>query len=264
MLLEKLTRPLKNRLRPWLKARGMFLYTTRTLPRGVRLEVDLARFRALADFSAVVDVGANEGQTVTRFLAAFPRARIFSFEPVPATFRRLAAAFGGHPRVTCENLAASDRTGEVQMLVGAEADSFVSRIVPADAREDAVWHRETVRAVRLEEYLAGKQLPRIDLLKTDTEGHDLSVLRGCESLLRDHRVGFVLCEVGFSPGNTQNSHLAAIGDYLRQHDYLFFALYPPTGWTPSLELAYADALFVNSELLAAAALLPGGRELPTG
>lgn len=264
MFLKKLIRPLQNRLRSWLKARGFFVYTTRTLPRGVRLEVDLARFRALADFSSVVDVGANEGQTAARFLACFPRARIFSFEPVPATFSRLVAACGGHPRVTCENLAASDSTGNMQMLVGAETDSFVSRIVDVDAREDAVWHRETVRAVRLEDYLDGKKLPRIDLLKTDTEGHDLSVLRGCETLLRDHRVGFVLCEVGFSAANPQNSHLAAIGDYLKRHDYLFFALYPPSGWTPSLEMAYADALFVNSELLAAAAHLPGGPELPTG
>lgn len=264
MITHKLVRPLRNRFRNWLKTRGWFVYSRATLPRGVRLETDLARFRPLADFTTVVDVGANEGQTATRFLAAFPRARIFSFEPVPATFRRLAAAHGQNPRVTCENLAASDTTGEVQMLVGAEADSFVARIVGADATEDAVWHRETVRAVRLEDYLHGKQIPRIDLLKTDTEGHDLSVLRGSETMLREHRVGFVLCEVGFSATNPQNSHLAAIGDYLKPHGYLFFALYPPSGWTPSLEMAYADALFVNTELLDEAAGRPGGHELPTG
>ena len=90
------------------------------------------------------------------------------------------------------------------------------------------------------------------------------MLQGCESLLRAHRVGFVLCEVGFSAANTQNSHLAAIGDHLKRHGYLFFALYPPTGWTPSLEMAYADALFVSRELLAEAARTSGGHELPAG
>lgn len=264
MIFGPLIRPFKNRLRPWLKSRGWFVYTRATLPRGVRLDIDLARFRPLADFATVIDVGANEGQTAARFLGLFPRARIISFEPVPATFRRLTAAQGRHPRITCENLAASDTNGDVRMLVGAEADSFVSRIVDATATEDAVWHRETVRAVRLDDYLGGKNIPRIDLLKTDTEGHDLSVLHGCSALLDGRRISFVLCEVGFSAANTQNSHLAVIGDYLKAHDYLFFALYPPSGWTPSLELAYADALFVSRELLDEAAGKTGGHELPTG
>lgn len=264
MIAQKIIRPLRNRFRTWLKARGWFVYSRSTLPRGVRLDRDLARFRTLTDFSTVVDIGANQGQTAARFLETFPHARILSFEPVPTTFRRLAAAYGQHPRVTCENLAASDTNGEVQMLVGAEADSFVSRIVDASAQEDAVWHRQAVPAVRLEDYLRDKNIPRIDLLKTDTEGHDLSVLQGCGDLLDGRRVSFVLCEVGFSATNTQNSHLAAIGDYLKTRDYRFFALYPPSGWTPSLELAYADALFVSRELLEAAALKPGGQELPTG
>lgn len=264
MIAEKFIRPLRNRLREQLKSHGWFLYTRATLPRGVRLDADLARFRPLADFTTVVDIGANEGQTAARFLALFPQARITSFEPVPATFRRLTAAYGDHPRVTCENLAASNANEDVQMLVGAAADSFVSRIVDETAREDAVWHRETVRAVRLEDYLRARNIPRLDLLKTDTEGHDLSVLQGCGDLLDGHRVSFVLCEVGFSAANTGNTHLAAIGDYLKAHDYLFFALYPPSGWTPSLEMAYADALFVSCELLEAAAQKPGGQELPTG
>ena len=264
MITGKIIRPLRNWLRERLKRRGWFLYSRHTLPRSVRLDIDLARFRPLADFATVIDVGANEGQTAARFLACFPRARIISFEPVPATFRRLAAAQGGAPRVTCENLAASNANEDVQMLVGAEADSFVSRIVDASAPEDAVWHRESVRAVRLEDYLRGKNIPKIDLLKTDTEGHDLRVLQGCGALLDGRRISFVLCEVGFSAANTQNSHLAAIGDFLKQHDYLFFALYPPSGWTPSLELAYADALFVSRELLDEAAGKAGGHELPTG
>lgn len=264
MLTHKIIRPLRNRLRAWLKARGWFVYSRSTLPRGVRLDLDLARFRALADFRTVVDIGANQGQTAARFLACFPHARILSFEPVPATFRRLEAGYGRHPRITCENLAASDANGEVQMLVGAEADSFVSRIVDASAPEDAVWHREAVRAVRLDDYLQEKNIAQTDLLKTDTEGHDLSVLQGCGALLDGRRISFVLCEVGFSAANTGNSHLATIGDYLKAHDYRFFALYPPSGWTPSLEMAYADALFVSRELLEAAAQKPGGHELPTG
>jgi hypothetical protein len=150
----------------------------------------------------------------------------------------------------------------MQMLVGGPEDSFVSRLMDANSREDDVWHREKVRAVRLDDYLRGKIPGPIDLLKTDTEGHDLGVLQGCGALLDGKRISFVLCEVGFSAANTGNSHLTAIADYLKKRDYLFFALYPPSGWTPSLELVYADALFVSRELLEAAAAKPGGRELP--
>src|SRR5258705_9601458 len=40
------------------------------------------------------DVGANEGQTALNAMMYFPQARIFSFEPHPATFSALLSKLG--------------------------------------------------------------------------------------------------------------------------------------------------------------------------
>lgn len=240
-----------RRVKTWLIAglrrRGIRVFGAGSLPRNLDLGTDLARLRPLALFRTVLDVGANTGQTARAFLGLFPQATVYSFEPVAATFRQLAGTFAENPRVVCEPVAMAERNGEEQMLVGDE--SVCARIVDDDVRGDEVWQRQTVTVVRLEDYARSRKLGQIDLLKTDTEGRDLNVLRGGDALLRAGAVAFVLCEVGFSDADTQHSPLAAIHAYLHARDFVFLGLYDPRDWAGGPELVFADALFAHRSAL---------------
>jgi FkbM family methyltransferase len=247
--MSSFVRSLKNNLRGQLRKRGIYLFAEGSLPGNVDLQADMARIRPAETFETVLDVGANEGQSAQSFLSTYGGARVVSFEPIATTFEKLRVAVGNHPRATCENLAVGNHNGELEMQVGE--NSLVSRIVdPGEkAGRGAVFQK--VRSVRLEDYLAEKRIDQIDLLKTDTEGHDLDVLRGCDSLLKSGRISFVLSEIGFSTSARDNSPIGPIYDYLKERDYALIGLYDPREWTHTRDISWMDALFVHRKELTA-------------
>ena len=60
---------------------------------------DVKTILAAREIKTVFDVGANEGQSAQAFLRHFPHARIFSFEPTPATFEKLKGLAATEPRL---------------------------------------------------------------------------------------------------------------------------------------------------------------------
>jgi hypothetical protein len=84
---------------------------------------------------------------------------------------------------------------------------------------------ERIRIDTLDHYCAQQGLDRVDVLKTDTEGYDLQVLKGAEACLRAQRVVFVYTEVSVAPGNTQNSPFVPILHHLDERGYRFLGLY---------------------------------------
>lgn len=58
------------------------------------------------------------------------------------------------------------------------------------------------------------------ILKIDTEGHDLYVMKGSNHLFSIKRISFVLFEIWTNP------NLKAIVEYMDKHDYLCFVIFP--------------------------------------
>jgi FkbM family methyltransferase len=119
----------------------------------------------------LLDVGACVGQMAQPFLAVGWRAELF--EPDPAcqdALAKLAAAHGD--RVSIQRLAVSDRDqAEVRFcqscvgLSGLSASPYAATVATL-----------TVPATRLDTFTRARGLPRVDLLKIDTEGWDLAAL----------------------------------------------------------------------------------------
>jgi len=151
----------------------------------------------LGDRSPVVlfDVGANVGQTIDQFRGAFVRGRIFAFEPSPATFQALRRKYGGIADVRLENVAFGDQEGTFPLHVTSDPVN--------DSLLRPVWIDEAqtvpVRVETLDGYCARNAVGEIDLLKIDTQGYDLHVLRGARDLLGRHRVRLFCVEINFCP-----------------------------------------------------------------
>jgi hypothetical protein len=65
--------------------------------------------------SVIFDVGANIGQSCTRYATAFPDAAIHAFEPVPSSFAALRERIGPFPNITAHPVALSWRAGQPRM-----------------------------------------------------------------------------------------------------------------------------------------------------
>ena len=93
---------------------------------------------------------------------------------------------------------------------------------------------ETIKISTVDAYCKEKGIARIDLLKIDTEGYELPVLRGA----RNTDVRAILCEVGFSRDNDRNTFIGDVLEFLTS--YRFHGLYDVTHYEKG---SFANALF---------------------
>jgi FkbM family methyltransferase len=237
-------------VRRLLERRGYWVRHRSVLPFGVDYQNDIQR---LADIShhpvnVFFDVGANIGQTSLCALKNFPDATIYAFEPHEATFAALCSNIGT-PRVHAFNLALSDRRGEAEFFdYGALA---TSNSLVGDAQYAArIKHQVSVTTVEcdtLDSLCQGLNIERIDVLKVDTEGHDLAVLQGAERMLSERRIRFVYVEfntLGPKSGTTGGA-LLPISSMLEPLGFRFVASYAEYMITTGDLFVTSNALFVS-------------------
>ena len=203
--------------------------------------------RALADIKStrcpirmMFDVGANVGQTARQFCDAFPGAVVHCFEPVEATFSALEANVVHEPRVQCHQLALGNAVGEAAMFVTAN-NTMSSLRAPSQ-----FLRRECVQVSTVDAFCVAHEVPRIDVLKIDAEGHDLEVLQGAADMLHTARVAFVITEVGFIRGDCRHVLFDDVRDLLHSagfHVAGFYGQQPE--WSGEPRLRFANALFSN-------------------
>jgi FkbM family methyltransferase len=146
----------------------------------------------------ILDIGANQGDWTKSLLRQLPAERrdqslvkIDLFEPAPATIVRLGHALletGLAHLAEIHPLAMSETAGVGSMAIMSETggtntmhfDGFVSTNPPGGWVE--------VRRTTVTEFCRSRGVQRVHLAKCDTEGHDLSVLRGAREMLAEGRI----------------------------------------------------------------------------
>jgi FkbM family methyltransferase len=146
----------------------------------------------LSDLSepVVLDVGAHAGDYCLMALEANPAARVFAFEPHPESFAKLAEAGLAHGfevfPLGCSDAATGATLYDYAGRPGSQHASVYREVIEDIHKGAAEGHH--IRLTRLDNFLAGHGLGRVDLLKIDTEGHEMAVLRGAEASIRSGAV----------------------------------------------------------------------------
>ena len=211
--------------------------------RGTSLARDLD---ALIDRSAVrtvVDVGANTGQSASALCRIFPRADIYSIEPVAAVFDQLQRNTRHLARAQCFNVAFGAADGQ------AVVHTFdITQLCSIDHAEGANG-AEPVAMTTLTTFADARGL-HVDFLKIDVEGHELQVLEGARDLLARERVGLIFVEAGLDETLIRFTPLVSLQQMLRPLGYELYGLYDQSSWTERVSVMYANALFIAPGLLA--------------
>jgi hypothetical protein len=105
-------------------------------------------------------------------------------------------------------------------------------------------YNELIEIRTLDSFCAEQSINRIDLLKTDTEGFDLDVLKGAKTMLRTHQIQFVVAEVTFYAENTSETQFFSLAEYLLRFGYQFVDVSDDDVATFNRPpVAYCNALF---------------------
>jgi FkbM family methyltransferase len=144
-----------------------------------------------------VDVGANIGYyTILAASRLSETGKIFAFEPVSSTFFRLNRNVQSIEFVEPFQMACGDEDGLVEIYVSdfkANGQSGSSRIL--SPLNDNPNLKEKVPLIRLDTFFRKKGLTKVDLIKIDTEGYELKVLKGSEEIIRNNKDIKILVEM---------------------------------------------------------------------
>jgi len=145
----------------------------------------------------VWDVGANVGLYSVQFSRIVGASgKVVAFEPSPRNLARLRSATVSLQNVVVVPMALGDTVGSMTFAEGSDAAGATSRVVgrtehPTGAIVEVEVHRgdDLVRASRADEP---------DVIKIDTEGFEIDVIRGLEQTLRGSKLRAVFVEIHFA------------------------------------------------------------------
>lgn len=170
------------------------------------------------------DVGANRGAYAAG-VARLPHGpTVHSFEIDPDTFRHLEREMASYPNVRCHGFGLSSSAGDVQ--IQALPDDTGTGIATLH-REKATAKAAVVRT--LDDVVEEGAVARIDLLKIDTEGHELAVLQGASRSLGAGRVAAIQFEYGIT-AYPNRTYLRDLYDLLVPLGFAIGRLYPDGVW----------------------------------
>lgn len=144
--------------------------------------------RYLEEGDTFIDVGANVGYMTAFALGLVGKTgQVHSFEPVPQYFERLKEIKSNNTEyhLYVNNLALGETSGVSMIAVTDVRNIGWNTMVPGFARSDTVKEKVEVRVARLDDYLFSEDVHDVRLIKIDTEGYELPVLKGLEKYLSD-------------------------------------------------------------------------------
>lgn len=224
----------------------------------LRCAADLVHSTEPSQRICVLDVGAHRGETFRHISSLIPGAlSYFGFEPNPESFA-LLVDLEEKERTAMRSISFSP------VAVGAKAGSVVFRVANASevsgilSPEAELLDRVPtgdhglkatleVEQICIDDFIAEKQLAKVNVLKIDTEGYDLEVVRGATESLRQGVVDVVVCEVFFVKYRENQAYYWDIATELANLGFSFVNLFDARN-TGQGRLYTANAIWASPSL----------------
>jgi FkbM family methyltransferase len=143
-----------------------------------------------------LDIGAHHGfYSLLASKKVGRNGRVVAFEPSPRERERLTRhlAWNTCSNVCVEEAALGETEGRADFFIVTSKETGCNSL-----REPKTKHptrRLQVQVKRLDDYLRTSQIERVDFIKLDVEGAELSVLKGAGEVLENRPRPVLLCEV---------------------------------------------------------------------
>ena len=214
------------------------------IPNGRFVELDLIRSKEKID--TIFDVGANIGQTAIEFSKIFPSTTIHSFEPVKSSYLELEKSAKKYKNIIPNKVALGYENTTLNIVLNEDSElNSLNDVVDSNA-----YQTEMIDVITGISYCTKNNITAIDLLKIDTEGFELNVLKGFGDTFLTNNIKFIYCEVGFDPQATNKTHFSLIEEYLRSMGFITSGFYEQSRWgTSKLMLGFSNVLFTNTNIV---------------
>lgn len=190
----------------------------------------------------VFDVGMNHGQTLKKIRAVLSESFIHGFEASKYCFEQLDNHFKNEKNIVLNNVGLSDKEGvlEFNEYSWDPMNSFLKR---AYGKAQIV-ETYKVNVTTIDDYCFKNKIKSIHVLKSDTEGFELKVLKGAEKMMNQNKIQFILVELFFDLNFVGQSSIGEIFTFLEAQNFSLVKFYDFSLTGKGLA-SKSDALFIN-------------------
>lgn len=195
------------------------------------------------------DVGANVGNYSLVMSKYFAEPyHIYAFEPLNSTFHMLEERISVNPFIKCYNFGFSSE--EISMPIYTNASgSGMSSVYQRRLDHFGLNLGESVECKfsTIDNFCAANHLDRLNFLKIDVEGHELSVLKGAQKMIENGQIDFIQFE--FAGCNIDSRTFFQDFWYLLKDKYSLYRIYPH-GLYPIKKYTELCEIFICTNYLA--------------
>ena len=182
----------------------------------------------------IFDVGANQGQSISRFDKLFNSKEIYSFEPIEFEYLKMRDKYQNNEFVKINNYALGEKIEKKSFFINeyTGSSSFY------DTQKDTEWcklrskqfninpknftkEKKMVEIDTVDNYCQSNEIGKIDILKIDTQGYEDKVLLGASNMINNKRIKFIEFEIIFSDIYSKTLSIGLIENIIGKNYRLF-------------------------------------------
>ena len=199
--------------------------------------IDFYKDNSSSRYKVLVDVGAHKGETIISFLKHFEIDNIYSFEASKNTYQDLQNNINKiktiykKTNIKVFNLGVGnsseqkifnelpDSNSSTFNLIDQNSSYFKrkNKILSFFFKKNFTIKKNYVSQIKLTDFVEKNKLMNIDILKIDTEGYELEVIKGLEKKIK--LVNFIYFEHHYDNMIKKNYKFSEIHDFLSDNDF---------------------------------------------
>lgn len=224
------------------------------------LNFDEILIQKIQNCSIIIDVGANNGQSIKKFSNLYPNSQIHSFEPILSEFDVLRKKYGNSENIYLNNLALGEQNCSRKFNITEKTENSSFNNINKDTKwlkkrskeynvdqNKFVKNVENVKVITLDEYCLKNNINIIDILKIDTQGYEDKVLEGCINMIKKGNIKAVITEIILDDVYDKNFSFSDLEKYLIPYDFRIVGINLMNNNLFSSILFSADLMYFNKK-----------------
>ena len=177
------------------------------------------------------DIGAHKGESIDFFSKHLKIIKIYSFEASLKNFRQLKKKYENNRFLFLENIALSSKKSKkiFNQCEESSSSTFSEINIKSKYLEDKLkylnikkptkfFKKTSIKTDTLDSYIAKNKIFSIDLIKMDTEGHELEILKGLKKNLKNVRT--IVFEHHYDNMLKKNYTFSDINLFLKKNSFI--------------------------------------------
>lgn len=194
----------------------------------------------------IFDVGANEGQSIERFKSIFPKSIIHSFEPIKECYEKIIKIYD-KKNIFINNYALGDKDCERFFYINKNTytSSFfkINNKYKELVNSDGINMSVKKKISTIDGYLALHKIKKIDILKIDTQGYELNILKGAKKSLKN-KIKFIELELILADYYKKKVKFYEIDKLLSENNFILYDM-GNISYDKNKQLVWFDLLYLK-------------------